>query len=391
MSNKVNPLLCEKVSPLKYAVIAIGALALNFAIWSAVFAQVNNPGLFQSGAVVAGHCTSWGPGAGQLQDAGAACSPVTGLANPTATAGPAAVNGVATTAMRSDAAPAIQLGTNAQKGIVQVDGTTITAAAGVISGAAGANPTATATTAAVNGAAATFMRSDAAPAVAVTTFGGQTVGPGGTAGIQGNGAKIQLSTGATVSGNCVKYDVNGNTVDNGAVCGGASGANPTATASDTAVNGAAATFMRSDAAPAVQKGTNAAFGVVEGDGTTVTCAAGVCSGTSPAWSTFTPSLTCGTATFTTTSARRQTLGKTTFIELDFTITAIGTCTNAITFTLPNTAQSGASMVGREIVASGLGADASITAGSSNVNFTKSSAAVFLVNEHYVASGVYENQ
>jgi hypothetical protein len=54
-------------------------------------------------------------------------------ANPTATAGPTAVNGSATTFMRSDAAPAVQLGSSSQKGIVQVDGTTITAASGVIS------------------------------------------------------------------------------------------------------------------------------------------------------------------------------------------------------------------------------------------------------------------
>lgn len=35
---------------------------------------------------------------------------------------------------------------------------------------------------------------------------------------QGNGTKVQLSTGTTTSGDCVKYDVNGNTVDNGAAC-----------------------------------------------------------------------------------------------------------------------------------------------------------------------------
>jgi hypothetical protein len=57
-------------------------------------------------------------------------------ANPTATAGPAAVNGTATTYMRSDAAPAVQLGTAAQKGIIQCDGSTITCTAGVISAVA---------------------------------------------------------------------------------------------------------------------------------------------------------------------------------------------------------------------------------------------------------------
>lgn len=54
-------------------------------------------------------------------------------ANPTATAGPTAINGVATTYMRSDAAPAVQQGSSSIKGIVQVDGTTITASSGVIS------------------------------------------------------------------------------------------------------------------------------------------------------------------------------------------------------------------------------------------------------------------
>lgn len=38
--------------------------------------------------------------------------------------------------------------------------------------------------------------------------------------VQGNGSKVQLSTGSTVSGDCVKFDANGNTVDNGSACGG---------------------------------------------------------------------------------------------------------------------------------------------------------------------------
>lgn len=36
---------------------------------------------------------------------------------------------------------------------------------------------------------------------------------------QGNGGKVQLSTGSTVTNDCVKFDANGNTVDAGAVCG----------------------------------------------------------------------------------------------------------------------------------------------------------------------------
>lgn len=56
-------------------------------------------------------------------------------ANPSGTAGPTAVNGSAATFMRSDGAPAIQQCSSSVKGICQVDGTTLTAASGVISAA----------------------------------------------------------------------------------------------------------------------------------------------------------------------------------------------------------------------------------------------------------------
>ncbi|MDE2233593.1 MAG: hypothetical protein KGJ90_05835 [Patescibacteria group bacterium] len=54
-------------------------------------------------------------------------------------------------------------------------------------------------------------------------------------------------------------------------------ANPTATASDVAVNGTATTFMRSDAAPAVQKTSSTQFGLAKVDGTSITAAGGVIS------------------------------------------------------------------------------------------------------------------
>jgi len=40
---------------------------------------------------------------------------------------------------------------------------------------------------------------------------------------QGNGSKVQLSTGSTTSGNCAKFDVNGNVIDAGINCGGGGG------------------------------------------------------------------------------------------------------------------------------------------------------------------------
>jgi hypothetical protein len=56
-----------------------------------------------------------------------------------------------------------------------------------------------------------------------------------------------------------------------------SAADPTATASDTAVNGTATTYMRSDAAPAVQKASSSQFGIVKVDGSTITASGGVIS------------------------------------------------------------------------------------------------------------------
>lgn len=41
--------------------------------------------------------------------------------------------------------------------------------------------------------------------------------------MQGNGTKIQLSTGSTATNNCAKFDINGNTVDAGAPCGSGGG------------------------------------------------------------------------------------------------------------------------------------------------------------------------
>ncbi len=67
---------------------------------------------------------------------GFGCNTITAsptFANPTATAGPTAINGSATTAMRSDAAPPVQLGTNSQPGLLQGDGSTTNVSAGVVS------------------------------------------------------------------------------------------------------------------------------------------------------------------------------------------------------------------------------------------------------------------
>jgi hypothetical protein len=109
---------------------------------------------------------------------------------------------------------------------------------------AGANPSVSVGLAAVNGTATTFMRSDAAPLLSVAivptwtglhTFGGGLTVSAGTTTISGH--TLALSASATVGGT--------NTGDQ--VIPAA--ANPTASVGLTAVNGVATTFMRSDAAP----------------------------------------------------------------------------------------------------------------------------------------------
>ena len=112
-------------------------------------------------------------------------------------------------------------------------------------GSAGShNPTATIGLTAVNGSATTWMTSDSAPALSqaivptwlgLHTFSAGLTVSGGTTTISGH--TLVLSANATVGGT--------NTGDQVLPVG----ANPSASAGLAAVNGVAATFMRSDAAP----------------------------------------------------------------------------------------------------------------------------------------------
>lgn len=111
-----------------------------------------------------------------------------------------------------------------------------------------------------------------------------------------------------------------------------------------------------------------------------------------AWTAFAPALTCGTATFTVNGARskRMVLEKTTFIELDFTVTAAGTCTHPITFTLPSIANAAGGFSGMEIITSGNSVFCQITVGSATAscfrNFNN-----FTTTDRVIAAGVYEHQ
>lgn len=58
---------------LRYAVVLIGGIAINSAIWSGVYSQITNPGVQQQGNVTTGHCATWA-GNGEISDGGATCA-----------------------------------------------------------------------------------------------------------------------------------------------------------------------------------------------------------------------------------------------------------------------------------------------------------------------------
>jgi len=165
-------------------------------------------------------------------------------ANPTAEVTDTAVNGTASTYMRSDSAPALADSgvvagtygdsTNVAQIIVDDKGrvtevTNVTISSG--STISPANPTASIGATATNGVATTYMRSDSAPALETT---------GVTAGFYGDSANIpRFNVDATGRITSISTETNSQP------------ANPTAEVTDTAVNGVAPTYMRSDSAPAL--------------------------------------------------------------------------------------------------------------------------------------------
>ena len=113
-----------------------------------------------------------------------------------------------------------------------------------------------------------------------------------------------------------------------------------------------------------------------------------------AWSAFTPSLTCaasGNTTFTSNSARSKTMGKTTFIQIDFSVNTLGTGCIQAAFTLPNTAQSSGAISGQDLGSPNNNAVCRIAASSATVNCVLQGAGNYTASTHIVASGVYENQ
>jgi len=110
----------------------------------------------------------------------------------------------------------------------------------------------------------------------------------------------------------------------------------------------------------------------------------------PALTTFTPSPSCGTATFTTNSARFYSIGKITFFNLDFNFTALGTCTSALTFTLPTTPVVNQGFAGNNS-GSGFSPGCRIASGSTTATCNNGVGTNFGGSDRLFFSATYENQ
>jgi len=115
-----------------------------------------------------------------------------------------------------------------------------------------------------------------------------------------------------------------------------------------------------------------------------------------AWTAGAPSPTCGTATFTATSRSQQIAPKSTLVQYDVLVTAIGTCTSlttTLTLALPNTAQSTASAATYDFIGAA-NVLCWIAAGGTTMNCRTASATgapALVTNSHFDLSAVYENQ
>jgi hypothetical protein len=121
-----------------------------------------------------------------------------------------------------------------------------------------------------------------ATATQVGTFvNGMLVAPPPIGSTTPNTGKFTTLQATTITGStqCLHVDTTGLITGTGSDCGtgggGGTAGNPTAIASDVAKNGSATTYMRSDAAPAVQLASSAQFGLMKCDGSTVLCPGGV--------------------------------------------------------------------------------------------------------------------
>ena len=111
-----------------------------------------------------------------------------------------------------------------------------------------------------------------------------------------------------------------------------------------------------------------------------------------AWTGYTPTVTAGSGTLASymASARYKEIGRTVLIQIDVTITGIGSAGGAIIVTLPRAAVSGQTYMinGREVAVTGNALVGQIS-GSTLTILTYNNAATAVAGWHLVLGGTYE--
>lgn len=110
-----------------------------------------------------------------------------------------------------------------------------------------------------------------------------------------------------------------------------------------------------------------------------------------AWQAFTATPTCGTATFTTNTARSRTIAKNTSILVDFSITSIGSCVSPITFTIPVTTQANTAFNGINSNTGALVSCVSVSGPTTTISCYQAAFAAYAASGRIIAGGTFENQ
>lgn len=145
------------------------------------------------------------------------------------------------------------------------------------------------------------------------------------------------------------------------------------------------------ASPQIAQFTNAT--TIQGV-TSVPVANGGTGDTGTAWSTFTPTVTCGSGsgTWSTSSSSFKSIGKTVFVSVNLALTTVGTCSGIPNFTLPvSTAASPATAAVRE---NNVGAAyfgwASTSSATMSFATSANGAPTFSSGQDFIASFVYQS-